>query len=368
MKILFVTTRGDEIGGPHIHIRDLANTLTQQEHKVLVVTGASGAYNTVLERCKIQSVSCNTLQRRINPIQDCLTLPFLIRTIHQFQPDIVSTHTSKAGILGRLASRFTNTPCIHTAHGWAFLEGMPEPNRTIYQILERLTEPLADKIICVSEHTRKVGLRVGMSPNRLLTIYNGMPDVPDELRAKPDIFGPVHLVMVARFDRPKDHLTLLKACQNFSGIQLDLVGDGPKLEEIKTVAYQMRLADRVNFLGYCENVAEILAQAHIFVLISDWEGFPRAIIEAMRAGLPVAATNVGGVAEAVADGITGYCVPRSDVDSLRERLSRLVSDTQLRCEMGYRGRQRYESEFTFKCMFDRTFEVYKKLSGKNFLL
>jgi glycosyltransferase involved in cell wall biosynthesis len=167
--------------------------------------------------------------------------------------------------------------------------------------------------------------------------------------------------MVARFDRQKDHLTLIKAFQNLLGAQLYLVGDGPKLEEVKSLVKQLGIADRVQFFGYCDKVAEILAQVQIFTLISHWEGFPRSIIEAMRAGLPVVASNVGGVAEAVVDGVTGYCVPRGDVDLLQNRLSTLIYNAELRSEMGSRGRQRYESEFTFQRMFEQTFQVYEKV-------
>lgn len=361
MKILFFITRADTVGGAQVHVRDLARFLIQQGHNILVVTGASGAYNIELDRYGIQSLSCNALQQKINPVKDWQTLFFLKQTIQEFQPDIISTHSSKAGLLGRLVSQLTQTPCIFTAHGWAFTTGVPEPSRTIYQWLEQTVEPLASKIICVSDYDRQLGIQAGMNPHRILTIHNGMPDIPDELRANPAVSYPVNIVMVARFDRQKDHLTLLKAFHNVLGAQLHLVGDGPKLEDVKAFVEQLGISDRVKFLGYRTNIAEILAQAQIFTLISHWEGFPRSIIEAMRAGLPVIASNVGGVNEAVVDGVTGYCVPSGDVDGLQERLSKLVQEVELRQKMGRQGRQRYELEFTFQKMFEQTFAVYENV-------
>lgn len=361
MKILFIITRADTVGGVQVHVRDLAISLNQKGHEVLVITGIFGPYNTVLKNNGVESIASDTFIQKISPLQDWQTLRFLIKTIRNFKPDIVSTHSSKSGILGRLACKITNTPRIFTAHGWAFTEGVPEPSRSIYQWMERLTEPLADKIICVSERDRLIGINSGMKPDKLLTVHNGMPEISNELKANQNNSDNIKIVMVARFDKQKDHLTLIKAFQTISGVQLNLVGDGPNLEEIKNYVNEIGIAERVNFLGFCDNIAEILAEAHIFTLVSNWEGFPRTIIEAMRAGLPVVASDVGGVAEAVIDGNNGYLIPRGDVEVLRNRLQKLVEDEKLRREMGYLARQRYESEFTFQHMFEKTFEVYEKV-------
>lgn len=361
MKALFLITRADIVGGAQVHVRDLAAFLDKHRHEVLVVTGVKGDYNTDLDNLGIKSIACNALQKQINPAKDWQAFLFFTQTIRKFQPDIVTIHSGKAGILGRLACKITNTPCIYTAHGWSFTEGIPEPSRTIYLFLERLAEPLADKIICVSEHDRNLGIHSGMKPDRLLTIHNGIHDIPNQLRANPDVSNFVHVVMVARFDKQKDHLTLIKAFQNIEGAKLSLVGDGPNLEVIKNYVNQIGIAERVNFLGYRNNIDEILAQAHIFTSISNWEGFPYTVIEAMRAGLPVIASDVGGVAEAVVEGITGYTVPRGDVNALHQRLLQLVINPQLRAKMGTEGRKRYEAEFTFDKMFERTLNVYEQV-------
>jgi glycosyltransferase involved in cell wall biosynthesis len=364
MKILFLITRADTVGGAQVHVKDLALSLIQQGHEVLVITGVKGYYNTVLEKDSIDSIACETLVKQISPIKDSLTLSFLTKIIRQYQPDLVTTHSSKAGILGRLACKLTNTPCIFTVHGWAFTEGVSQPSRTIYQILERLTELLADKIICVSENDRLLGIKIGMNPNRLVTIHNGTPDISEQFRAKLDTSKQVSIIMVARFDQQKDHLTLIKALQNVPIAEVTLIGDGPNLNSIQNLVEELGMVNRVKFFGYCDNVVEKLAQAHIFTLISNWEGFPLTTIEAMRAGLPVVASNVGGVAEAVEDGVTGYLVERGDIETLRTRLSGLINNVRLRQEMGKKGREKYESEFTFYDMFERTCQVYEEVLKK----
>ena len=361
MRILLAITRADTIGGAQVHVRDLAIALQEKGHEVLVITGVSGSYNTALEQCGIESVSCSTLQQQLSLPKDLNALGFLVKTIGQFKPDLVATHSSKAGVLGRIASRLTKIPCVFTVHGWAFTEGVPEPKRTLYKWIERLSEPLADQIICVSEHDRLIGIHSGMAPERLATIHNGMEDVSPQSRAKPHSPKPIKLVMVARFDRQKDHHTLIQACQTIEDIKLTLVGDGPQLEQTKNWVKQLGMEERVNFTGYRRDIAAILAQNHIFALISHWEGFPYTIVEGMRAGLPVVASHVGGVSEAVIDGVTGYCVPRSDVNALREQLVTLVSDPELRRQMGSLGRAKYESQFTFEHMFEQTLDVYKQV-------
>ena len=362
IKILFIITRADSVGGAQIHVRDIARHLKSADHQVLVVTGIKGAYTDALREDDIDYISCQYFEKNINLIKDWQTLNFLKEIIEQFQPDVISTHSSKAGILGRLVAKMTNIPCIFTAHGWAFTGGVPEPSRTIYQWLEKMAEPLANKIICVSEHDRLIGIKTGMQPDRLLTIHNGKLDVSQELRANPSKANPVRIVMVARFDKQKDHVTLLKAFKNIPEAHLDLVGDGPNLKQIKTLANDLEIAERVNFLGFRNNtnVAEVLAEAQIFTLISNWEGFPSTTIEAMRAGLPVIISDVGGASEAVIEGVTGYTIPRGDVNTLHQRLLELVTNSQLRVKMGSEGRKRYEAEFTFERMFDKTFRVHEE--------
>lgn len=360
MKVLFFITRADTVGGAQIHVRDLSRFLIQKGTEVLVVTGEEGPYNHVLDTYSIKSHSCNQFKQKISLKHDWSTRNELIKLIRSFQPDLVSTHSSKAGVLGRLACNVTKTPCIFTAHGWAFTDGVPEPTRSVYQWIEKLSESLADRIICVSENDRQIGLNCGMDRNRLITVHNGMPDIPIEMRANLTERQPVvKVVMIARFDKQKDHQTLLEAFKGTTGAHLDLIGDGPALEKAKAYVAQNDMGNRVNFLGFQKDVAKFLSQSHIFTLISNWEGFPRTIIEAMRAGLPVVASDVGGVAEAVNEGVNGYCVPRGNVDILHERLSKLIKNAELRQIMGQSARQRYEAEFTFDHMFGKTLGIYK---------
>jgi glycosyltransferase involved in cell wall biosynthesis len=166
--------------------------------------------------------------------------------------------------------------------------------------------------------------------------------------------------MVARCAEQKDHSVLLRAFARIAEpAKLVFVGGGPKLAPLRAEANELNVANRVEFLGDRFDIAEILSGSHIFALASKWEGFPLSILEAMRAGLPVVASNVGGVSEAVTDGKTGFLVERGDVSVFRSRLHSLLDNPALRHKMGAAGRQRYEAAFTSDHMLRKTLAVYQ---------
>jgi glycosyltransferase involved in cell wall biosynthesis len=267
MKILFLITRADTVGGAQVHVKDLAKALIDAGHTVLVITGLGTPYRDALQHQQIPTQCCPQLRRAIG-LHDVLALCSLRSLMQQFEPDLVSVHSSKAGILGRLLCKILNYPCVFTAHGWAFTTGVPQPTRTIYQFIERLVTPFSNRIICVSEYDRQLGIAAGMNPKKLQTIHNGMPEIADHLRAKPGATGPVSLVMIARFDQQKDHHTLLTAIQSLSNVYIQLIGDGPKLLETRSLAEDLEIGSRVEFLGFQADVTPFLAKAKIFALIS----------------------------------------------------------------------------------------------------
>ncbi|ERN41743.1 glycosyltransferase [Rubidibacter lacunae KORDI 51-2] len=361
MRILFAITRSDTVGGAQLHVHNVASALSESGHAVLVVTGTYGPYNDFLEKSGIQSRVCPTLKNNINPLQDLQTLAFLRGAIRDFQPNLVSTHSSKTGILGRLAAKQTGTPVIFTAHGWSFADGVPEPKRTIYKWLEQWAIGFTDRLICVSEWDRQLGMRTaGMPPGKLIKIHRSVQDVPKSWRAEPGSGNPVKVVMVARFELQKDHITILKAIKDLEGVQLDFIGDGPTKDGVRLRAHALGIAHKVNFLGFCTDVSERLKDYHIFALITNWEGFPTSTLEAMRAGLPVVVSDVCGASEAIVEGETGFSIPHGDADTLRKRLRELIENRDRRVAMGKAARSRYECEYTFSMMMERTLAAYRE--------
>jgi glycosyltransferase involved in cell wall biosynthesis len=252
-------------------------------------------------------------------------------------------------------------PSVLTAHGWTFGPGIPVVQAAVYRQVERLVGPFTSKIIAVSEFDRRLGLEAGIvKEDRLVTVHNGMPDVPPALRADPSR-APVRLVMVARFGPQKDHPTLFRALAGLKhqSWELDLIGDGPLMAQTESLAAALGIGARVHFLGERMDVDRILARAQVGVLVSNWEGFPLSVLEAMRAGLPVVASSVGGTEEGIRDGETGFLVPRGGVELLQERLGRLLTDPELRVRLGTHGRAHYERHFTLSQFVAKTLAVYE---------
>ena len=360
MRIAYIITQSDSIGGASIHVRDLAHYFKEQGNDVWVLVGGNGPFISHLQERGILYKIIPHMVRAILPVKDVLAFKEIRKTLSELKPDIVSTHSSKAGVLGRLAARSLGIPVIFTAHGWAFTEGVSETKRFLYKHIERSMSRFSDKIITVSEYDRQLALKEKVAPEeKLVTIHNGMPDISPDLHADPGK-EPPRIIMVARFDPPKDHATLLRALSGLKQLSwdLELVGDGPLLEETRTLASDLGIADRINFTGATNDVPERLSKAQIFVLSTNWEGLPLTIIEAMRAGLPVIASKVGGCSEALEDNVNGFLVPRYSVETLKEKLTLLIQDPGSRIKTGKSGREKYEREFTFHMMAGKTSKIY----------
>ncbi|MDR3200006.1 MAG: glycosyltransferase family 4 protein [Spirochaetales bacterium] len=376
MHIAFIITRADSIGGAQIHVRDLAFRLAADGRRVTVLTGCEGDLTRMLAEKNIPFYIIKNLVRPIKPLRDFLAILAIRRLLKKLKPDIVSTHTAKAGMVGRIAAWSLGIPSIFTAHGWQFAEGISRTQRFFVENIERVTARMCKKIITVSEFDRNLAIeRKVVKPEKLITIHNGMPDVPENLRAsyvsksqspEESAEKPVRLIMVARFQAQKDHPTLLRALSEMSARswRLELVGDGPDLEKTKAFAAELRVADRIDFSGQRLDIPERLAKADVFVLASKWEGFPRSILEAMRAGLPVIASEAGGCGESVEEGVTGYLVEKENISALRDRLEELAGSREKRRQMGRAGRGRFEEEFTFEVMYGKTVGVWREAGLK----
>ncbi|HLH40249.1 MAG TPA: glycosyltransferase family 4 protein [Bryobacteraceae bacterium] len=364
MHVVYLITRGDAVGGATIHVRDLARVLIRSGNRATVLAGGAGEAYQEFQRHGIPCEVIPALRRSIHPLRDAAALVRIVAALRRLRPDLVSAHTAKAGLLGRVAAKIAGVPCLFTAHGWSIGDRVSRAGGLIFTLAERLAAPLAARIVNVCQAEQDLAARRGIGPmDRFEVIHNGVHDVPPDLRAHPET-EPPHLITVARFEPPKDQALQLEALSRLRDIpwSLEFIGAGPLLEQAKRRAWRLGLENRVLFSGSSTNVAERLSQAQLFVLSSRSEGFPRGILEAMRAGLPVVATDVGGVAEAVIPE-TGLLVPRGDAGALAGALRRLIADPDLRARMGRAARARYQRHFTFSMTCAKTFDLYQRLLG-----
>lgn len=358
-KLLYVITRG-EIGGAQKHVYDLIRGL-DGEFGMAAAAGSGGFLTQSLEALSVPVYALQHMRHSISPAADARAIRELLTVMREYQPDLVHVHSSKAGLLGRIAARIARIPSVYTVHGWAFTNGAPRARRVVGLLSEAFCAPLGDRIVTVSEYDRALCLGYHLTGSaKVTTIRNGVADSP--WRARPGAGMEPIISMVARFDAPKDHSILLRAVAGIpEPSRVRLIGDGPRLDSVQMEAKARGISGKVDFLGARSEIAEMLGSSHIFVLASRWEGLPLCVLEAMRAGLPVVASDVGGVREAVADGVTGFLVKCGDPESLRGRLRMLLRDPDLRARMGAEGRRRYLAEFTLESMLSRTRELYREL-------
>jgi glycosyltransferase involved in cell wall biosynthesis len=333
-----------EAGGAQTSVSLLLPGLTH-EFDVTVAAHGSGPLRDAALAADVPFVDLEDMRRAIDPWQDVLALLELVRLCRRVRPDIVHAHSSKAGALGRLAAALAGVPVrIFTVHGWSFAAYGGLSGR-LYLWVERRLRRLSSAVVCVAAASRDVGLAAGvLRAERTLVIHNAVDVAAFPARAR--LERAPRVVSIGRFAFPKDFATLVEAlAATRADYRAAFVGEGPLLQEIAGTILERGLRERIELLGERGDVPAVLASADLFVLSSRSEGFPVSILEAMAAGLPVVATDVGGVAESVVDGETGLLVPPGDPGALAAALDRLLKDSGLRQRLGTAGRERARRHF-----------------------
>ncbi len=344
-------------------MRDLATALKVRGEDVTVLAGSGGALFDALKSSGICCLLLTNLVHPVKPLRDMAVYREIRSRLRELKPDLVSTHSNKAGFLGRLAAHNLKIPVVHTSHGFLFGGRKQTLTCRFYRLMEKFAAARGDLVITVSqsEYNLAAALRV-IPPEKMAVIHNGLPDMKTNLQAHPES-EPARIIMVARFASPKDHRTLIRALGGLKELhwRLMLVGDGRERPAAEALVNKLGLTEKVDFPGVRPDVEELLAASSIFVLSSLREGFPISILEAMRAGLPVVASRVGGVAEAVADGETGFLFEPGDEPALKLKLAELITNPSLRRQMGLAGQKRIQANFSLNQMAEKTMIVFKKV-------
>ena len=345
------------MGGGQTHVADLVRGL-REDFEVHLGVGETGYLTEVCADLGVRTHILQSLVQPLDPLKDFAALRECIAVIRQIQPDLVHTHTSKAGFIGRAAARRTGVPSVFTAHTWCFAEGTSLKWKLVGTPLERLAGNWCGKIINVSDANRGLALdRRVAEPGKHITIHNGIAD--HALRANPGEPVTPRIVMLARFAPQKAQSLLVEAVRGIDKpFELVFIGDGPTRAAVEEQVRAAGLSNRVQFLGQRLDVPDLLAQSHIFALFTHWEGFPISILEAMRAGLPSVVSDVGGVREAIDESCGRIVAPR-DVGAFRAALDELVGSVETRAQLGAAARRRYENNYTVDVMLSKTVAVYK---------
>jgi len=291
----------------------------------------------------------------------------LYRLLRRERPTILHTWMFHANVPGRLLGRLAGVPIIISSE-----RTMGQESRWRYR-LNRITAPLTDRVVCVSQRVADfVVQEVGIPQCKVVVIPNGIDlrnfkYLPAKRQARAALGLPYELALigtVARLNPVKRLDVLLQALASVNGVCAVIIGDGPERARLEALRKQLGLVERVRFVGQQSNVPEWLAAMDLFVLPSDWEGMSNALLEAMAVGLPVVATAVGGTPEVVVDGVTGLLVPPRDPEALAEAIIALLQDRERAEAMGRTGQERVERYFTVERMVQKTEALYEELIGE----
>lgn len=357
-KVMQVITKGER-GGAQTHVRTLCKTLASRIHCCAVI-GGNGP--TPLE-ADLQALGfpvhrASGLRNSLAPWHLCLAILELRTQIRRHDPDVLHAHSAVAGVVARIAGRLCNKPVVYTVHGFAFKPEAPWFRRTVAWYCEWLLARWTYCMVCVSEHELQLSRRLPMRTGGPIVVANAVEDCT--YRAQPTA-EPVRIAMVARLAAPKRPDLLLHALVRLRDIlgrevETHLIGDGPDRAAWQALAHRLQL-NKIHFLGDVEDVPQRLAGYGIFVLLSDHEGLPISVIEAMRAGLPIVATDLPGLRELLPSSEYAALVP-NDVEVIAQNLARLIRHPVLRDRLGNAARGRYEERHTPERMASAILAIY----------
>jgi len=376
INLLYVITKL-ELGGAQKQLLILINNLDKKKYNIFLFTARGGLL--VREAASIEGLTLKKskfLERLINPLKDVLALVEIYYFIKKNRIQIVHTHSSKAGILGRLAAKLAKTPIIiHTVHGWSFNDYQPVGIKYFYIILEKICAVFTNKIIVVSGFDKEKGLKnlIGRKDQYILVRYGIDNQVFRDTKKRNEARESLGLTdadlvigMVACFKIQKAPLDFIELAglikKDFPGAKFVLVGDGELRKKINARIKQLNLEGQVILTGWRNDIATILSGLDIFVLTSLWEGLPIAALEAMAVGLALVVTDTGGIKEVIINDKTGYLVKPHDILSMQNRLAELLNNTQKRNEFVRLSRRVIDNEeFLLSSMLRNTAEVYVNL-------
>jgi glycosyltransferase involved in cell wall biosynthesis len=365
-RILFLTT-GLNRGGAEMQVFHLAKGLRARGWQAEVVSLLPGGALAGEFRNAGVPVHDLAMSRGLADPRALLRLRKIVRA---FGPHMVHAHMTHANLLARLTRLICPMPALITT-----VHNMTEGRRWT-GIAYRLSDRLSDltTIVCQAAADRYV--QAGSVPaDRLKVVVNGLPveqfrpnaAARAALRERLGIENEFVWLAVGRFEPPKDYANLMQAIARMpakNGVFL-VAGDGPLRFDIERLAAELCIRDRVRLLGIREDIAQLMAAADAYVMSSAWEGLPMVLLEASASGLPIVATHVGGNAEVVREGLSGYLVPASDPAALAAALLRMQQDpSPLRIAMGSVGREFVIKHYSLSSVLDQWASVYQEFLPK----
>ena len=383
MRICHIITRLI-IGGAQENTILTCRGLVDRGHEVTLVagpeTGPEGSLWDEADKAGCELVTLGSMRRAVNPLRDRRARNELTALLRRMKPEVVHTHSSKAGILGRSAAARAGVPIIvHTIHGMSFNRTQPLYLRALYRSLERRAARHTTAFVSVADAMTDQAVAAGIAPrDRFTTIYSGMetgryrPDAALRAKVRNEwgvAEGDVVVGTIARLFVNKGYEEIIAAMPSIvsrcSHVKFVWVGDGANRREYEDRLTSLGLRDRVHLTGLLPP-AEVAKQINGFDILlhaSKWEGLPRAVVQGLLTEVPAVSFDNDGAAEVVITHETGILVPFGDAGELAEAVATLADDGEERRRLGRHGRERCLSMFDWRYMVEQMENVYES-TGK----
>ena len=373
VNVLHVITKL-ELGGAQKQLLSLLSSLDKETFTPFLFTAKNGIL--VEEALSIPGLTVklsNFLERKINPLKDCLALLEISSFIRKNNITVVHTHSSKAGTLGRCAAKLAGVKIVvHTVHGWSFNDYQPYFWRKFIIWLERKLAGFTNKIIVVSNHDLWRGLKNHIGEiDKYCLIYYGIDydkfSVKDNTVKNELGFTSSDIVVgnISCFKPQKSPQDFVKLAYSVArvlpGIKFLLVGDGILRGDIEKLILRFNLQDQLILTGWRKDIPRLFSAIDIFALTSLWEGMPITVLEAMAAAKPVVVTHTGGVAEIVSNGSNGFLAPVGNIKNMAEKLILLLKDEPLRRAMAENTKILLGEGFRTENLVKETQDLYRGL-------
>jgi glycosyltransferase involved in cell wall biosynthesis len=346
-----------------------------------LITGPGlGPEGSLMDRARaagFRVIEIDAMRRSIHPWRDWTSYREVIRVLRDLQPDIVHTHSSKAGIIGRAAAARVRIPVVHTIHGASFHRGQHPVAFHAYQMLERHAARWTDAFISVCVSLTNQYVAAGIAPvDRFTTIYSGMDVEPflnpprprTEVRTELGLASEhVAFAKVARLFHLKGHKYLIPAAKRViercPHARFVLIGDGELRSEFESQIASLGLSDHFILTGLVppERIPELINACDAVVHTSEWEGLARVLPQGLISGKPVVSYDVDGACEVVINGETGFLLPVEEIDGLADAMCRLADSQELRDRLGTTGRERFTDTFRHQTMNVHIRDVYQQI-------
>ena len=382
IKVLQIIARLN-IGGPAIYTILLSHELDKIGYKTILVKGTEGQTEGdmmyLAESKGVKPVIIPELGREIGFKNDLVAFYKLYKLIKSEKPDIVHTHTAKAGTLGRIAAWLADVPVIlHTFHGHVLAGYFGKLKTLVFILIEKILARISTRIITLSNELKKELIEIGIAREKKIEV------IPLGLELRPFMEGgffgefkkelelsedTVLIGIVGRLVPIKGHKYFLEAAKIInqgSGVRgqelrFVIIGDGELRKELEDYTKKLGIANDVVFTGFRRDLPKIYSDLDIVVLSSINEGTPVSIIEAMASGKPVIATNVGGVSSLVENNINGFLINPQDVQALSDAIIKLLNDSDLRQKMGREGRSSVFPRYDISQLVKRVDLLYTQM-------